>query len=176
MGTRFSARPDRPWGPPSLLYNGYRVFFPRVKRRPPTPFSAEVKERVQLHLYSPSGPSWPVLGWTLLRGFLVRLRLIISPYSLSIRLPRVTARIVEWRWLLSLQCVRVSLCDSCNQSTSNQMLRFSLLGLWTGRTGLLSSGLWRRVRWQKFFSHEDGCRSSTSAVGEVQPHQHSSTS
>ena len=24
--TRFSARPDRPWGPPSLLYNGYRVF------------------------------------------------------------------------------------------------------------------------------------------------------
>ena len=25
-GVRFSARPDRPWGPPSLLYNGYRVF------------------------------------------------------------------------------------------------------------------------------------------------------
>jgi len=24
--TRFSARPDRPWGPPSLLCNGYRVF------------------------------------------------------------------------------------------------------------------------------------------------------
>ena len=30
VGTRFSARPDRPWGPPSLLYNGYRVF-PEVK-------------------------------------------------------------------------------------------------------------------------------------------------
>jgi hypothetical protein len=27
--------------------------------------SAEVKERVELYLYSPSGPSWPVLGWTL---------------------------------------------------------------------------------------------------------------
>ena len=26
VGTRFSARPDRPWGPPSLLYNGYWVF------------------------------------------------------------------------------------------------------------------------------------------------------
>ena len=26
MGTSFSARPDRPWGPPNLLYNGYRVF------------------------------------------------------------------------------------------------------------------------------------------------------
>ena len=25
-GARFSARPDRPLGPPSLLYNGYRVF------------------------------------------------------------------------------------------------------------------------------------------------------
>ena len=25
VGTRFSARPDRPWDPPSLLYNGYRV-------------------------------------------------------------------------------------------------------------------------------------------------------
>ena len=24
--SRFSARPDRPWGPPSLLYNGYRAF------------------------------------------------------------------------------------------------------------------------------------------------------
>jgi hypothetical protein len=22
----FLTRPDRPWGPPSLLYNGYRVF------------------------------------------------------------------------------------------------------------------------------------------------------
>ena len=27
-----------------------------------TPSSAEVKERVELCLYSPSGPSWPVLG------------------------------------------------------------------------------------------------------------------
>jgi len=32
-GTKFSARPDRPWGPPSLLYNGYRVF-PWGKMRP----------------------------------------------------------------------------------------------------------------------------------------------
>ena len=34
-------------------------------RWPPTPSSAEVKERVQIYLYSPSGPSWPVLGWIL---------------------------------------------------------------------------------------------------------------
>jgi hypothetical protein len=41
--------------------------FPGVKRPGrgvdhPPPSSAEVKERVQLYLYSPSGPSWPVLG------------------------------------------------------------------------------------------------------------------
>ena len=40
-------RPDRPWGPPSLLYNGYR-FFPAGKMRPERdvdpspPSSAEV--------------------------------------------------------------------------------------------------------------------------------------
>jgi hypothetical protein len=28
----------------------------------PTPSNAEVKERVALYLYSPSGPSWLVLG------------------------------------------------------------------------------------------------------------------
>ena len=33
VGARFSARPDRPWSPPSLLYNGYRVF-PGGKVRP----------------------------------------------------------------------------------------------------------------------------------------------
>jgi hypothetical protein len=28
----------------------------------PPPFRAEVKERVELYIYSPSGPPWPVLG------------------------------------------------------------------------------------------------------------------
>jgi hypothetical protein len=31
----------------------------------PPPSSAEVKERVGLYINSPSGRSWPVLGWTL---------------------------------------------------------------------------------------------------------------
>jgi len=31
----------------------------------PPPFSAEVKGRVELYFYSPSGSSWPVLGWNL---------------------------------------------------------------------------------------------------------------
>ena len=68
-GEIFRTRPDRPRGPPSLLYKGYRVF-PGGKatgpwRWPPIPSSAEVKERVELYLYSPSGPSWPVIGWNL---------------------------------------------------------------------------------------------------------------
>jgi hypothetical protein len=69
-GEIFRTRPDRPWGPPSLLYNGYRVSFPGVKLpgrgvdHPPSS-SARVKERVELYLCSPSGPSWPVLGRTL---------------------------------------------------------------------------------------------------------------
>jgi hypothetical protein len=65
----FRSRPDWSWGPPILLYNGYRVYFPGVKRpgrgvdHPPSS-SAGVKERVELYLYSPSGPSWPVLWRT----------------------------------------------------------------------------------------------------------------
>jgi hypothetical protein len=31
-GEIFRSRSDRPWGPPSLLYNGYRVSFPGIKR------------------------------------------------------------------------------------------------------------------------------------------------
>jgi len=31
----------------------------------PPPSRAEVKEKVELYLYPPSGPLWPVLGWTL---------------------------------------------------------------------------------------------------------------
>jgi hypothetical protein len=56
----FRTRPDRFWDPPNLLYNGYRVSFPGVKRpergvNHPPPSSAEVKERVELH---PLLPLW----------------------------------------------------------------------------------------------------------------------
>jgi hypothetical protein len=66
VGLRFSARPDRPWGPPSLLYNGYRVF-PGGKVRPgpaadPSPPSGA---EVELYLYPPLGHNWAGNGATL---------------------------------------------------------------------------------------------------------------
>ena len=75
-GEIFCTCPDRPWCPPSLLYNGYRVF-PGGKERPgrdadPSPPSNAVgHERVELYLYSLYGPyglyraSVPVQGWPL---------------------------------------------------------------------------------------------------------------
>ena len=60
-GEIFRTCPDRPWGPPSLLYNGYRIF-PGGKERPgfdadpSPPSSAMVMKRVELYLYSPYRP------------------------------------------------------------------------------------------------------------------------
>ena len=67
----FRTRRDGACGQPGLLCNGYRVSFSGVKRpgcglKHPPPFSAEVKERVELYLHFLSGPSWPLPGRTLL--------------------------------------------------------------------------------------------------------------
>ena len=67
VGMRFSARPDRPWGPPSLLYNGYRVF-PGDKVRPgraadhSPPSSAAVMEEYSCTSTHPLGYARPVTG------------------------------------------------------------------------------------------------------------------
>jgi len=54
----FRTCPDRPWGPPTLLYNGHRVFpggkvGPGRDADPSPPSSAKVKNTVELYLYSP---------------------------------------------------------------------------------------------------------------------------
>ena len=59
----FHARPDWLWGPSSLLYNGYQVSSHGVKQSGrDTSSRTEVKDRVQLHLYSASGTPRPILG------------------------------------------------------------------------------------------------------------------
>jgi len=69
-------RPWSPWSPPSLLYDGYRVFLGGKERPvrdadPSPPSIAAGQERVELYLYSPCGPyglyraSVPVQGCTL---------------------------------------------------------------------------------------------------------------
>ena len=75
-GEIFRTCQDRPWGPPSLLYDEYWVL-PGGKERPgrdadsSPPSSAVGHERVELYLYSPCGPyglyraSVPVQGGTL---------------------------------------------------------------------------------------------------------------
>jgi len=70
-GGRFSAAIQTGPGAHPTSHTMGTESFPGVKRPGrgvdhPLPPSAEVKERVGLHLYSLSGPSWPVLELTLL--------------------------------------------------------------------------------------------------------------
>jgi hypothetical protein len=70
-GEIFHSRPDRPWGSPSLLHNGYRVSFPGVKRPGrgasyPIPSSCRGSRTGRAIRLStpPLGPSGPLIGWT----------------------------------------------------------------------------------------------------------------
>jgi hypothetical protein len=48
-------------GPNNVLYNEYRVNRPALGVDHPPPSSVEVKERIELYIYSPSWPSWSVV-------------------------------------------------------------------------------------------------------------------
>ena len=73
-------------------------------RWPPTPFSAEVKERVELYIYSPVWASWPVIGWTL---YFVSLEsdLSSSCSTLSIKTFTTFPRFSIFWYLHAVECV-----------------------------------------------------------------------
>ena len=62
------------------------VFFLGVKRpgrgvNHPHPSSSKVKERVELYFYSPSGHSWPVVGWMLLLPCKINGTYFVPPWN-----------------------------------------------------------------------------------------------
>jgi hypothetical protein len=66
-GTRFSAPVETDPGTHPVFQTMDTGSFPGVKQPGrgiyhPLPSRTEVRERVELYIYSPSGPSWPVLG------------------------------------------------------------------------------------------------------------------
>ena len=66
VGEISRTRPDRPWGPRSLLYMWYRLISGDTVAGACvdyTPSSAEVEERVEIYLDCTSGPSSPVIRW-----------------------------------------------------------------------------------------------------------------
>ena len=70
VGARFSAPVQTGPGAYPASYTMGTGSFPIAKRPGrdvdhPTPSSVQVEERVELYLYSPSEPSWLVIGWTL---------------------------------------------------------------------------------------------------------------
>jgi hypothetical protein len=62
-GEVFRTRPERPWGPPSLLYNGDRFLFPEAER-PGRGFdhSLHLAPRLKKELGCTSTPSLDIRG------------------------------------------------------------------------------------------------------------------
>ena len=126
-GEIFRTRPDRPSGPVSLLYNGYRVFFQKAKwpwrgvDHPPLS-SAEVKERVELYLYFRSGSSWPVLEQTLplpLYEFSMRFVATLRPETMS--LLNCTTCVCR----VAITVMRLDISQLCQHKTDRQTVTSS---------------------------------------------------
>jgi hypothetical protein len=60
-GDIFRTRPERLWDPPSLLHNGQSGQRVALTTHP---IQRRDEERVELYLYFPSVPLWPVARWT----------------------------------------------------------------------------------------------------------------
>ena len=97
----FPTCPDRPWGPPSLLQNGYRIFH-RGKVRPgraadhSPPSSAAVMEEYSYNSTHPVGHTGPITGslylFSCLQNLVINVKKIINLCSSERRL------IYFWVW------------------------------------------------------------------------------
>jgi hypothetical protein len=81
---RFSAPVHTGPGAHAASYTMGTGSFPGSSVDHPPPSNAEVKEWVELYLYSPSGPSWPVVGLTLPLPALPLLELCPEPPNHSV--------------------------------------------------------------------------------------------
>ena len=113
VGARFSAPVETGCEAHPASYTMGTGSFPRLKRpvrgvdHPPLS-SAEFKDRVELYLYSTSGPSWPVLEWTLPFVHLVVCR-TTGPKPLPKRaLHIVRSRASSFKWEYPLLPLRSS--------------------------------------------------------------------
>ena len=98
--------------PTQPLMVGYRISLPgimwpgRSVDHPP-PSRAEIKKRIELYFYAPSGPSWSVVGWTshLMYDYCLSCLPNCGSYSRHIPSPpppplyRVEYRVVAKRWI-----------------------------------------------------------------------------
>jgi len=107
----FRARPDRPWGPPSLPIQRVPCPFPGATRRGvyhPSPARAEVKEKVELHFYSHCGSSWPVIEWTLLYLYLFNHVLLKIRYIIPLKSAITKLHTKTWKSVKTIMITHVS--------------------------------------------------------------------
>ena len=122
-GEIFRTCPDRPWGPPSILYNGYRVF-PGGKKRPghdadPSPPSSAVVMKGQSYTSAPPmGRTACTEPQCLYRGALY---LYLKVWQASVeKLPRTMPRLMV---LLFLELVKPStFTEYTHRNTSTSSL------------------------------------------------------
>jgi hypothetical protein len=144
-GEIFCTRPYWPRGPHNLLYGGYHVSVLGVKwlghgldHSPPS--SAEIKERVELCLCSPSGSSWPVLGWTS-----PLMSQCFGAYTMAGWLVNITS---VW-YSLFICCKLLKLVDDWEVSTTS--VEGPMCGIQFYRVSSRTAGLWPMSGSSNFF-------------------------
>ena len=151
LGARFSEPFQIGPGTHSLLYNTYRISFSGVKQpgrgvnHPPLS-SAEVKERVELYLTSPSGSSWPILGRALPLPFTTAVRFLYITFKERTRIRRVRT-FVSSSLRASAQEILNGFLWNCAFYTNGRHFTFSPLNFLPSITNDLANSRSVRRKW-----------------------------